>query len=469
MNRTDLRLVAASSGGRGRRRRVRVRPHAGRRLRADGRRRCVRRLQGARLRVPVRRQRLVEHGRALERRGVRRVRRVAPESRRSPKDSLLPLSSRYRTRAAGRSGCIPRCRGSRTLFDAGRAAFVANVGPLHRAHHARAVPEPLRSAAAATVLAQRQQDQWHSLKGNVAAEVGLGRPDRRRAEQPRVASQQLALNVSLSGQTLFQAGATSVPYTMGARGPDAVRGVPAHRRRLRSPPGVPSARRRELRDRLRARVRRRAPARPAVRRRGVRCARDRAAARVAAGQSFARAIRLADAAANGREADRRARPAADVAADLLRRDRRLRHARRSGRGPAGAARYGERRASQRVRRRRCSSSVSPTRSRVHAIGLRAHAHLERRRHGSRVGRRATRDRRRRGGRPHLRRVPVAAHRRAPRRGPADDVGGGRFIPTLSSDQYAATLASWFGVAEADLPTIAPSIDNFAARNLGFLI
>ena len=52
---------------------------------------------------------------------------------------------------------------------------------------------------------------------------------------------------------------------------------------------------------------------------------------------------------------------------------------------------------------------------------------------------------------------------------ADDVGAGRFIPTISADQYAATLATWFGVTEADLPKIAPSIDNFAARNLGFLI
>ena len=51
---------------------------------------------------------------------------------------------------------------------------------------------------------------------------------------------------------------------------------------------------------------------------------------------------------------------------------------------------------------------------------------------------------------------------------ADDVGGGRFIPTLSSDQYAATLASWFGVVEADLPTIAPGIGNFEVRDLGFL-
>jgi uncharacterized protein (DUF1501 family) len=51
---------------------------------------------------------------------------------------------------------------------------------------------------------------------------------------------------------------------------------------------------------------------------------------------------------------------------------------------------------------------------------------------------------------------------------ADDVGGGRFIPTTSSDQYAATLARWFGVLEADLARVAPSIGNFAQRDLGFL-
>ena len=51
----------------------------------------------------------------------------------------------------------------------------------------------------------------------------------------------------------------------------------------------------------------------------------------------------------------------------------------------------------------------------------------------------------------------------------EDVGGGRFIPNVSSDQYAATLAKWFGVAEAQLPTIAPSIGNFVQRDLGFLI
>jgi uncharacterized protein (DUF1501 family) len=51
----------------------------------------------------------------------------------------------------------------------------------------------------------------------------------------------------------------------------------------------------------------------------------------------------------------------------------------------------------------------------------------------------------------------------------DDVGGGRIIPTTSADQYAATLAKWFGVANSDLPIVAPNIDNFALRDLGFLI
>ncbi|MDH3440012.1 MAG: DUF1501 domain-containing protein [Gammaproteobacteria bacterium] len=51
----------------------------------------------------------------------------------------------------------------------------------------------------------------------------------------------------------------------------------------------------------------------------------------------------------------------------------------------------------------------------------------------------------------------------------DDVGGGRFIPTTSADQYAATLARWFGVDPVDLPSVAPNINNFAVQDLGFLV
>jgi len=54
-------------------------------------------------------------------------------------------------------------------------------------------------------------------------------------------------------------------------------------------------------------------------------------------------------------------------------------------------------------------------------------------------------------------------------GSASEIGGGRFIPAISSDQYAATLATWFGVADSDLSKVAPSLSNFATRNLGFLV
>ncbi len=51
----------------------------------------------------------------------------------------------------------------------------------------------------------------------------------------------------------------------------------------------------------------------------------------------------------------------------------------------------------------------------------------------------------------------------------DDVGGGRLIPTISADQYAATLARWFGIDDIDLDIVAPNIDNFATRDLGFMV
>ena len=54
-------------------------------------------------------------------------------------------------------------------------------------------------------------------------------------------------------------------------------------------------------------------------------------------------------------------------------------------------------------------------------------------------------------------------------GGPDDVGGGRMIPTTSADQYAATLARWFGIPDAELDIVAPHIDNFVTRDLGFFI
>lgn len=54
-------------------------------------------------------------------------------------------------------------------------------------------------------------------------------------------------------------------------------------------------------------------------------------------------------------------------------------------------------------------------------------------------------------------------------GSNNDYGHGRMIPTTAVDQYAATLARWFGVSDADLDAIFPNLGNFASRDLGFML
>jgi len=53
-------------------------------------------------------------------------------------------------------------------------------------------------------------------------------------------------------------------------------------------------------------------------------------------------------------------------------------------------------------------------------------------------------------------------------GGPNDTSTGRWIPTTSVDQYAATLASWFGVTSSNLSTIFPNVNRFASSNLGFI-
>ncbi len=53
-------------------------------------------------------------------------------------------------------------------------------------------------------------------------------------------------------------------------------------------------------------------------------------------------------------------------------------------------------------------------------------------------------------------------------GPSDTDNRGRWIPTASVEQYAATLASWYGVSAADIPVVFPNIGRFETPNLGFM-
>ena len=56
------------------------------------------------------------------------------------------------------------------------------------------------------------------------------------------------------------------------------------------------------------------------------------------------------------------------------------------------------------------------------------------------------------------------------------MGQGRLLPSTSVDQYAATLARWFGVADSEMAGVLPNIRHFGAAagrpdypvDLGFL-
>lgn len=50
----------------------------------------------------------------------------------------------------------------------------------------------------------------------------------------------------------------------------------------------------------------------------------------------------------------------------------------------------------------------------------------------------------------------------------DQVGQGRLLPSISVDQYASTLATWFGVSASELPSVSPNIGRFSTSNLGFM-
>ncbi|MBK8476070.1 MAG: DUF1501 domain-containing protein [Opitutaceae bacterium] len=54
-------------------------------------------------------------------------------------------------------------------------------------------------------------------------------------------------------------------------------------------------------------------------------------------------------------------------------------------------------------------------------------------------------------------------------GPNDTGDRGAWIPGISTDEYSATLATWFGVQPAQLSLVLPNIGRFGQPNLGFML
>ena len=53
-------------------------------------------------------------------------------------------------------------------------------------------------------------------------------------------------------------------------------------------------------------------------------------------------------------------------------------------------------------------------------------------------------------------------------GPDDEGSEGRWIPTTAVDQYAATLAAWFGADASTLANVLPNLASFSPNTLGFV-
>jgi uncharacterized protein (DUF1501 family) len=358
-------------------------------------------------------------------------------------------------------GFNPAMTGLAQLFEQSRCAVVANVGPLiapttKTQYQDKSVPLPPQLFSH-----NDQQDQWQSLKGRNLLKSGwAGRIADVMA--PQVTGQQLALNASLSGQSLLQAGNTTVPYIMGSNGAVSFTGFGASGNNL--------ARRQAFERIAKATF-------GTVYERGFAEVHQRAVLfsdRV--NQALALAPSLVSLPDNPPTAlsplATQLRTVAKLIAvrDQLGMSRQIFFV-----ATGGFDTHDDQLADQPGLLGNISTSLKSFYDATVELGI---SNAVTTFTESDFGRTLTSNG---DGTDHAwggiqlvmgdgvrGRIIYGQYPRLEINGP-DDVGAGRMIPTTSADQYAATLAKWFGVAPTDLPQVAPSIGNFATQDLGFLI
>jgi uncharacterized protein (DUF1501 family) len=348
--------------------------------------------------------------------------------------------------------------GIKDLFDRGQAAFVANVGPLLAPttkiqYQDKSVPLPPQLFSH-----NDQQDQWHALRGRKLMETGWAG---RMADLIRlnVANQQLATNLSLAGNTLFQSGDDTVAYTMGATGPLAFTGFGAT--------GFALEQRRAFErvinasyDSIYAR------GFAEVQRRAVEAA-DRVTGALAPTVQSPPFTTVFPTSPLGQQLQTVARMIA--VRSQLAMQRQVFFV-----STGGFDSHDDQLVNQPNLLGNVSACLSAFYAATEELGVAQSVTTFTQ---SDFGRTLTSNGdgtdHAWGGVQVVLGQSVQGQRifgRYPSlvlNGP-DDVGGGRMIPSVSADQYAATLARWFGIADADLTRVAPYIGNFAQRDLGFL-
>ncbi len=370
-----------------------------------------------------------------------------------PRDVLLPIQPL--TSDGAEYGLHPGMPGIRDLFETGRVAVIANLGPLIQPttrdqYLNRTVPVPPQLFSH-----NDQQNQWHTLRGQAGIQTGwAGRIADALATE--TGAQQIALNISLNGTTPFQAGATTLPYTIGTMGAPVYFGMTSatEDRDRRAAfdallgQGWPS-----IFSRAFARVNRRALDTADL----VNAALARAPTLTASfpPQRLAQQLAMVARLIAVREELEMSRQIFFVAA-------------------GGFDTHDNQLTDQPNLLTDVSASIAAFHAATVELGVASRVTTFTQ---SDFGRTLTSngDGTDHGWGGHQLVVGDAVRGRdifgrMPRLeiGGPDDVGAGRIVPAISVDQFAATLAKWFGVAEAELNTIAPNLPNFTQRDLGFL-
>ena len=370
------------------------------------------------------------------------------------RSELLPISPL--TRDGAQYGLHPNMGAIQTLFDSARVAFISNVGPLiepttkeQYVNGTVALPPRLFSH-------NDQQDQWQSLRGRAPGKTGwAGRAGD--LLRRHVSDQQLAINVSLAGNQLFQAADETVAYTMGRNGPLPFQGMgDAARAQLRRASfqrilgtGYGTMYERAFRD---------------IQQRAVGTV-DRVTAALENAQPLS-----TDLPTSGLGQQLRTVARLISVREQLQMQRQIFFV-----STGGFDSHDDQLTRQPPLLRDVSDSIGAFYRATVELGVSSSVTTFTQ---SDFGRTLTSNG---DGTDHgwggVQLVVGDAVRgrelygRYPRLeidGP-DDVRRGRLIPGVSADQYAATLARWIGVPDADLVHVAPHLDNFARRDLGFLI
>ena len=370
------------------------------------------------------------------------------------KDALLPISPLIPDGA--QYGLHPNMGAIQTLFDSARVAFIANVGPLiepttREQYVNRTVALPPRLFSH-----NDQQDQWQSLRGREPGKTGwagrVGDLLRR-----NVSDQQLAINVSLAGNQLFQAADETVAYTMGRNGPLNFRGMGnAERAQLR---------RAAFRQVLGAEY-------GTMYERAFRDIQQRAVETV---DRVTAALGNAQPLSTDMPGSGLGQQLSTVARLISVREQLQMQRQIFFVSTGGFDSHDNQLERQPPLLRDVSDSIGAFYRATVELGVSSSVTTFTQ---SDFGRTLTSNG---DGTDHgwggVQLVVGDAVRgrelygRYPRLeiGGPDDIRRGRLIPGISADQYAATLARWIGVPDEDLGHVAPHLHNFAQRDLGFLI